>query len=207
MSEDTINLILQIVLLLLGGSVTGGALYFGGKRSGIKAISDENKQLAEHYEQRYNEANEARLKLVAQVDQLEVERKQQAEQITDIKARLTILTDEYEKRQDADLARFAEYMKGQGKQEAQLEAMQRELTDLKTRFEAIKSENNELRPLRELTLQQTTKITELEANLRKYVGENAVLTSKLKTVTDRLRFYENPEPDPPHVLPKTGTDE
>ena len=202
MSEE-LRQILEFVLYGLLMLVGGGATYLGGKRLGVKETSEENKQLADHYEQRYNEANEARLKQAAQLDELETKYDKQTSTLNEVTARLTILKDDYEKRHESDLATFAEYMKGQGRLEAQLETMQRELTHLKAQFDAVKSENDELRPLRELVRQQTVKITELEQKNRELVALVQIKEDQLRI----LRSRENPEPDPPNVLPRTGTDE
>lgn len=202
MSEENINLILQIILLILGGGVTGGALYLGGRKQGKGQQAEENAKLAEHFENRYNEANEDRLKLVKQLDELETKYDKQTSTLSEVTARLTILKDDYEKRHESDLATFAEYMKGQGRLEAQLDAMQRELTNLKTQFDAVKRENDELRPMRELARQQTVKITELEQRNRELVSEAQILKDQLRILKSR----DNPEPDPPSALPKTGTD-
>lgn len=202
MNEENINLLLQIVLLIFGGGIAGGGLYLGGRKAGKGDQAHENAQLAAHFENRYNEANEERLKLVTQLDVLESKYDKQTSALNEVTARLTILKDDYEKRHESDLATFAEYMKGQGRLEAQLDAMQRELSNLKTQFEAVKRENDELRPLRELVRQQTVKITELEQRNRELVSEAQILKDQLRILKSR----DNPEPDPPSALPKTGTD-
>lgn len=207
MSDDTLYLLLQIVLIAFGVGGGGGAIFLGGKKIGQKELSAQNEQLAGHYEKRYNEANEARLKQAERIAELETKTEKQTSTLTDIKARLTILNDERELERKRYQAERDEVMMERGRISAQVEILQREieqmradLKDLRAKNDELRKANDKLETYREIAQQQKRDLDEAQGKVRQYESDNQRLKDQIKFLESQL----NPEPPPASELPKVS---
>src|SRR3990167_7786642 len=147
--EQIANIILLVLTGLLGVG-SGSAITLARK-----SVADRN------YQELFQQATEKLVKQQERIDELELQRDRQAIEITAIQARLTLFEEEREKeRQRAD-----GYMRNQGRLEANVEQMQRDLTTVRAELETIKAENHKLLEYKVLSEKQRIELDRLAKDL------------------------------------------
>jgi len=208
MNQDTLNTILQIILLVVGGGLGGGAVV-RVQKSGIEKT----------YKQLFEESNDKRLELVDKVEALEKNATSQQEIIARLTARLDILGEEREKERQRYQTERDEIMQERGKISAQLEHLTSEIDQLREALRAVREKNEELKK----TNDKLEEYREIAQAQKRQLDEAKVkqdeLSVSFKNCQERTRFLESQleaarkaadkedagEASAPK-LPKTGTE-
>jgi len=176
MSEETLNQILQIIILIFGVGGGGSALYYGGRKIG-------QKQLAEHWEDRYNQANEARIEQNTMIQKLQKDVNEKTGIINEINARLKILTDE---RADERLR----YQKDRDEVMKQYGAVEHQMKELSQKFERLQAEKQELLANNQYLEETNRELIKVKSECEKTTKERDQLKSDLDTAQRKIKTLE-----------------
>ena len=179
-SEQTILAIIQILTLIIGGGAAGVSIQQGRKVKSWKDQAEENSQLAEHFEKRLSEANEARIEQADRIKELDAFGKAQQQIVNQLTAKLEVLTGEFERQRRIYQEERDEIMQDKGaadeyrrRTEQDIEKLRLEVAELRSDKVALQQKNSELEAANRdlLTYKQncerlTTEKTDLERRLQ-----------------------------------------
>ena len=188
--EQIANIILLVLTGLLGVG-SGSAITLARK-----SVADRN------YQELFQQATEKLVKQQERIDELELQRDRQAIEITAIQARLTLFEEEREKeRQRAD-----GYMRNQGRLEANVEQMQRDLTTVRAELETIKAENHKLLEYKVLSEKQRIELDRLAKDLLAEQKTHDLAKRRIEQLENLVDKLSKPEPEPPtpKIVPKAS---
>jgi len=188
--EQIANIILLVLTGLLG--VGSGSAITRARKS----VADRN------YQELFQQATEKLVKQQERIDELELQRDRQAIEITAIQARLTLFEEEREKeRQRAD-----GYMRNQGRLEANVEQMQRDLTTVRAELETIKAENHKLLEYKVLSEKQRIELDRLAKDLLAEQKTHDLAKRRIEQLENLVDKLSKPEPEPPtpKIVPKAS---
>lgn len=204
MTPETFDNLVKLLLLILTPFLTGGVGYAIVKGS---QRDKENRTFKPLYEKEMEKRLDMQDRLDSQgakIDKLEKSN-------TDLTARLTILNDVHEKERQTYQSERDAYMRGQGRLEAQVEHLQRqvnemslELKDVRTKNEQLVKDNLKLDEYREIAREQKRQLEELQSKLRQMEADNQRLKDRIRLLESR----NNPEPPPAEAIDpeRNGTD-
>ena len=203
MTPETLDNLIKLLLIILSSLGVGGsglALVRGSQRE--KKREEDTRT----FKPLYLEATEKLVKQQERIDELELQRDKQAGDIVDIRARLTILNEERAHERQTFQTERDEYMRGQGRLQAQMEQMQRELDTLKRELHEAQAKNTELKAAND----KLENYRDLAHELKRQHDDTKRLLDDAQAVIkrqereanafkDRIRFLESqlhPEPPP-----------
>ena len=189
-SEQTILAIIQILTLIIGGSAAGVSIQQGRKVKSWKDQAEENSQLAEHFEKRLSEANEARIEQADRIRELDAFGKAQQQIVNQLTAKLEVLTGEFERQRRIYQEERDEIMQDKGaadeyrrRTEQDIEKLRLEVAELRSDKVALQQKNSELEAANRdlLTYKQ---------NCERLTAEKADLERRLQICQDTRRNLE-----------------
>lgn len=203
--QQLVNLLI-IILTPIATVASGYSIVKGNRRE--KQREEENRTFKPLYEGEMAK----RLQMQDRIDEQDTKIETLVKSNTELTARLTIMTDVHEKERQRYQGERDDYMRGQGRLEAQIEGLQLkvndlsiELKDLRNRNEQLIKDNQKLDEYREIAREQKRQLEELQSKLRQVEGDNQRLKDRIRLLESRL----NPEPPTPNVIDlerKDGTD-
>lgn len=188
--------IAQIIVLVLAG-------LFGGGGAGLAVTRARNAQTQRNFRVLFQEATEKLVKYQERIEELETVRDKQTLDITDIKARLTVLNEERDKERKIFQTERDEVMMERGKITAQLEVLQREIDQMRIDLKEVRAKNDELQrtnkqleEYREVAREQKRQLDEANKRMQQHEATIQGLRDQIRILQSRL----NPDPPPSSAI-------